>query len=71
MKLALAGVALGVAVASGLTHLIKSLLFGVSPLDSLTLTMVPLVLILTALIARYVPARRAATADPKAALRYD
>jgi predicted permease len=71
MKLALSGVALGLAVSSGLTQLIKSLLFGVSPLDPLTLTMVPMVLILTALTACYVPARRAATADPKAALRYD
>jgi macrolide transport system ATP-binding/permease protein len=71
MKLALLGVAIGMTVASALTHLIKSLLFGVSPLDPLTLTMVPLVLILTALMACYVPARRAATADPKAALHYD
>jgi putative ABC transport system permease protein len=71
MKLALSGVAIGMAVASALTHLIKSLLFGVSPLDPLTLTMVPLVLILTALMACYVPARRAATADPKAALHCD
>ncbi len=71
MKLALAGVALGMAAALGLTHLIKSLLFGVSPLDPLTLTMVPLALLLTALVACYVPARRAATANPKAALRYD
>jgi ABC-type lipoprotein release transport system permease subunit len=59
------------AVASGLTHVIRSLLFGVTPLDPLTLTMVPLVLILTALLACYVPARRAAAADPKAALHYD
>jgi ABC-type lipoprotein release transport system permease subunit len=48
-----------------------SLLFGVSPLDPLTLIVLPLVLILTALMACYVPARRAAMADPKAALRYD
>jgi len=71
MKLALSGVALGMAVAVGLTHLLKSLLFGVSPLDPLTLTIVPFVLSLTAFMACYVPARRAATADPKAALRYD
>jgi predicted permease len=71
MKLALAGVALGMFAAAGLTRLIKSLLYGVSPLDPLTLTMVPLVLLLTALVACYVPARRAATGDPKAALRYD
>ena len=71
MKLALTGVALGIVAASGLTPLIRSQLFGVSPLDPLTLTMVPLVLILTALVACYVPAHRAATADPKAALRCD
>jgi putative ABC transport system permease protein len=71
MKLALSGVAIGMAAASALTHLMTSLLFGVSPLDPLTLTMVPLVLILTSLMACYVPARRAATADPKVALRYE
>jgi predicted permease len=71
MKLGLSGVAVGMAVAAGLTHLIKSLLFGVSPLDPLTLTIAPLVLILTTFMACYVPARRAATADPNAALRYD
>ena len=69
MKLALLGVVLGLAAASGLTHFIKSLLFGVSPLDPLTLAAVPLVLIVTALIASYVPARRAAMADPNVALR--
>lgn len=71
MKLALLGVAIGMAAASGLTHLMRSLLFGVSPLDPLTVTMVPGVLILTALMACYVPARRAAKADPKIALRYE
>jgi ABC-type antimicrobial peptide transport system permease subunit len=71
MKLALSGVAVGLAAASGLTHFIKSLLFGVSPLDPLTLAAVPLVLIGTALIASYVPARRAAMADPNVALRCD
>jgi predicted permease len=71
MKLALSGVAIGMAAASGLTPLVKSLLFGVRPLDPVTLTVVPLVLILTALMACYVPARRAAAGDPKAALRCD
>ena len=71
MKLALSGVVIGMAAAAALTQLIKSLLYGVSPLDPLTMTVVPLMLVLTAFMACYVPARRAATGDPKAALRYD
>src|SRR4030095_9199972 len=71
MTLALAGVAIGMIAASGLTPLMKNLLFGVSPLDPLTLTIVPLVLMLTALMACYVAARRAGKADPKVALRYE
>jgi ABC-type lipoprotein release transport system permease subunit len=69
MKLALSGIVLGMGVASGLTHLIRSLLFGVSPLDPLTLASVPCVLLLTGFMACYLPARRAAAADPNAALR--
>ena len=68
MKLALAGVCLGLVAAGGLTQLMKSVLFGVSPLDPLTLTIVPVLLILAALIACYIPAQRAARADPKTAL---
>jgi predicted permease len=71
MKLALAGVGLGLAAAAGLTSLMKSLLFGVSPLDPLTLTAVPVVLLLTALMASYIPAHRAARGDPKIALRQE
>jgi predicted permease len=71
MTLALSGVALGVAGASAVTPLMKSMLFGVSPLDPLTLTMVPLGLIVVALLACCIPAHRAATADPKIALRYE
>ena len=51
MKLALAGVGVGLAAAAGLTQLMKSLLFGVSPLDPVTLTVVPVLLILAALMA--------------------
>jgi predicted permease len=68
MKLALAGVCIGLVAAGGLTQLMKSVLFGVSPLDPLTLTIVPVLLILAALIACYIPAQRAARADPKTAL---
>jgi len=68
MKLALAGVGVGLLAAGGLTQLMKSVLFGVSPLDPVTLTVVPVMLILAALIASYIPAQRAARADPKTAL---
>jgi predicted permease len=71
VRLALSGVGLGLAAAAGLTPLMKSLLFGVSPLDPLTLTVVPVVLILAALMASYIPAYRAAHADPKVALRQE
>jgi putative ABC transport system permease protein len=71
MMLALSGVGLGLAAAAGLTPLMKSLLFGVSPLDPLTLSVVPVVLILAALMASYIPAHRAAHADPKIALRQE
>ena len=54
-----------------LAPLIKSALFGVSPLDPITLTAAPMALILAALAACYIPARRAAHADPKTALRYE
>ncbi len=71
MKLALAGVVLGLAGASGLTQLMNSLLFGVSPLDPLTMTAVPVLLLVPALMACYIPARRAARSDPRTALRYE
>jgi macrolide transport system ATP-binding/permease protein len=71
MMLALSGVGVGLAAAAGLTPLMKSLLFGVSPLDPLTLSVVPAVLILAALMASYIPAHRAAHADPKIALRQE
>jgi ABC-type antimicrobial peptide transport system permease subunit len=71
MKLSMAGVGLGLAAAAALTQLMESVLFGVSPLDPLTLTVAPAVLILVALLASYLPAYRAAQADPKIALRYE
>ncbi len=71
LKLAVAGLVLGLIAASGLMQLMKSLLFGVSPLDPLTLATVPIVLIVAALMACYIPAHRAAAADPNVALRYE
>jgi predicted permease len=71
MKLAVSGVALGVLAALWLTPLMKSMLFGVSPLDPLTWLLVPVLLLVTALLACALPAYRATRADPKTALQYE
>jgi putative ABC transport system permease protein len=63
------GVAIGLAAAAGLTRLMKSLLFGVSPLDPLTYASVVVVLAVSAVLASYLPARRAAAVNPVVALR--
>jgi putative ABC transport system permease protein len=71
MKLAVAGIIVGAVAAFGVTPLMSSLLFGISPLDPLTFILVSLLLLSTALVACSVPAHRAAGADPKVALRYE
>jgi putative ABC transport system permease protein len=71
LGLALAGAALGLAGALGLTRLLKSFLFGVTATDPLTFTAVAGGLVLVALLACYLPARRAARVDPLVALRYE
>jgi putative ABC transport system permease protein len=69
LKLTLIGVSLGLAGAFVLTRLISSLLYGVTRTDPLTFACVSLVLAGVALLASYLPARRAARIDPMAALR--
>ena len=64
LALAGAGTVIGLAAAAGLTRLMKSVLFGISPIDPLTYTAVPLVLIAATVLASYLPARRAAAVDP-------
>lgn len=69
LRLALAGVVIGMAAALGLARLMSSLLFGVRTTDPATLIVLPLVLTAAALLAAYLPARRATKVDPLAALR--
>ena len=71
LVLAGAGVVIGLAAAAGLTRLMKSLLFGISTLDPVIYAAMPVVLVAAALLASYLPARRASRIDPSEALRLE
>ncbi len=69
--LAMAGVVIGLAAAAGVTRLMASLLFGVEPIDVPTFAAVAVALSAIALLASWLPARRASTVDPVVALRFE
>ena len=71
LRLVAIGIAIGVGAAAGLTRLLRTLLFEVSPLDPLTFTAVSIGLVVVALLASYLPARRATAVDPVQALKFE
>jgi ABC-type lipoprotein release transport system permease subunit len=71
MALASAGSALGLAGAWAIGRFLESMLYQIKPSDPITLASAPLLLLAVALLACYVPARRAMKVDPMVALRYE
>jgi putative ABC transport system permease protein len=71
VRLTLIGIAIGVAGAIGLTRLMAAILFGVGARDPATMVSVGVILAGVAILASYIPARRATRVDPVVALRYE
>jgi putative ABC transport system permease protein len=69
MKMTIVGVAIGLLAAFGLTRLMTKMLFGVSATDPTTFILISVLLMFVALLACYIPARRATKVDPLEALR--
>lgn len=71
MRPAILGMLIGVGCCAGVSRIFSSLLFGVSPFDPITFVGVPIFLLVVALLASYLPARRATRVDPTVALKYE
>jgi putative ABC transport system permease protein len=71
IRLALGGIGLGLLGSLALTRVLSAMLFGVRPTDPLTLMSVSVLLTVVALLASYIPARRATQVDPLVALRHE
>ena len=71
IRLGALGAAVGLVAAFAVAHVMSSRLYGVKPLDPLTYAASTVVVVAVALLASYLPARRATHVDPMAALRYE
>jgi len=71
IRLAVCGIGVGILAAFGLTRVLAGLLFGVTPTDATTFFAIPVLLLAAALLACWLPARRATKVDPLVALRYE
>jgi ABC-type lipoprotein release transport system permease subunit len=69
LAVTLRGLAAGLAFAAALTRLMRSVLFGIEPLDPIAFAAAPILLVMVAVFASLLPARRAASTDPAEALR--
>jgi len=71
MSLVALGIVFGLGAAAIVTRLLTSFLYGISTMDRITFASIPIILAIVALLACYVPARRATKVDPLRALRYE